>query len=512
MEHMNHGYKNSGRGARSERETRASNAIELRTQKRDGMLQKKRSMASAGEEATIKISILAEQINSSDPQQIVQGVTEFRRLLSAAKCPPIDKIVMNGLTPIFTKLLSPTNPLFSEMPEETAIKIMHESCWVITNIASGNTAQTMSVVRSGALGSLVKLLHLENQVLQDQAVWAISNIAGDCEEARNAAIEAGATEPIIYLIEKEMNRDELNIPLLRNLAWAFSNLNRGRSPPPYIDHTERCLPVLLKLVNIDDIEIMSDAYWALSYMCDAGRMQADMILATGVVDDCVQKLAAYHMTAMQGDTMQLHLKEQILSPIIRTLGNIATYEESQTAYLINLNIIPILKGLFTLPYENKKATKIKKEICWVISNITAGSPAQVNEVVKNGFLEILVSTIKTADMQVRVEACWAICNATIQVIDTKSHAKEIGEAGAIVAFSKFLPSIMNDSKLVTVILDAINSLLEWAEADSVGGENIIATEIENCDLLENIEELQSATSYSVASRAEQIIRKYFEGQ
>ncbi|KAH9385363.1 uncharacterized protein NEMAJ01_0259 [Nematocida major] len=510
---MTHGYKNSGRGTQSERETRASNAIELRTQKRDGMLQKRRTMTSSGETNSSKLSILAEKINSKNPEDIVQGVTEFRRLLSAAKCPPIDFVVMNGLTPTFSKLINPENPIYTTMPEETAVRIIHEAAWVVTNIASGSTEQTMAAVKAGAVPNLVKLLYLDNMQLQDQAVWGISNISGDCETGRDACIDAGAVGPVIKLVEMELGKvGEINIPFLRNLTWAFSNLNRGRNPPPYIKHTEMCLPVIIKLIEVNDTETMVDAYWALSYMCDAGIAQADMIISTGVLASCAHKLAAYNHTAQQGDTMQLHLKEPILSPIIRILGNIATYDEKQTDYIVNLGTVQILRELFTLPFENKRSSKIKREICWVISNITAGTPSQVQEVIKHGFLDILVNTMKTADMQMRVEACWAICNAVVQLNEAVSYAKEVGEAGAIMAFSKFLPSIMNDAKLVAVVLDAIHSLLAWGESDSVGGENMIATEIESCDLLEHIEELQSATSYSVASRAEEIIRKYFEGQ
>ncbi|KAI5132503.1 importin subunit alpha-4/3 [Nematocida ausubeli] len=508
---MDHGYKNSGRGARSERETRTSNAIELRTQKRDGMLQKKRSLISAGEESTSKINILVEQVNSKDPNDIIKGVTEFRRLLSAAKCPPIDTVVMNGLTPIFSKLINPDNPIYTTMPEDLAVRIMHESAWVITNIASGNTTQTMAAVKAGALPNLVKMMYIDNLMLQDQAIWGISNIAGDCEVARDFAISANAADPMVYIINKEMEKEELNIPLLRNLAWALSNMNRGRNPPPYISHTEKCLPAIIKLVGIDDTDIMVDAYWALSYMCDAGKNHADMVISTGIVADCAARLSAYYTAAIQGDTMQLHMKEQTLSPIIRILGNIATYEDEQTDYVLGLGILSTLKGLFALPFENRKAARVKKEICWLISNITAGTPEQVDEVIKHGFLEVLVNAMKTADNLVRTEACWAICNATIQVGEGTDHSKEIGEAGAIIAFSKFLPSVMNDTKLVSVILDAVKSLLSWAECESVGGDNIIAAQIESCDLLEYIEELQAATNYSIASKAEDIIRSYFEG-
>ncbi|OAG32157.1 importin subunit alpha-2 [Nematocida displodere] len=510
---MNHDYKNSGRCAKTERESRASTAIEIRNQKRNDMLQKKRTMAFVKGPSQYNISEMAEKINSTDIDKIVEGATEIRRLLSAEKCPPIDSIVMTGLTTVFGRLINPANPVFANIAEEKVIKVIHEASWVLTNISSGNNLQTMAVIKSGAVKHLVGLLLMNNEEIQDQGVWALGNIAGDCEAARDIVINAGATEPILALIKKQLDNPNRRADYLRNLSWALSNMNRGRSPPPTYQHMERCLEMISYLVSVDDPEVVSDAYWALSYICDAGIAQVDLVIGTGLIESTMERLASFQKNMPHGEhKMFSQFREQTISPIIRTLGNIATYEDKHTDYIIGLGLIGILKKIFSLPMDHRKSIRVKKEICWVISNITAGTPEQIDQVIKEGFLEILACALKNSDNLTKIEACWALCNASMH-IDTHIHqVREVGRSGAIVAFSKFLPTVKNDAKIAKVILDCLSNLLECGRVDSLGGENHIAAEIEGSSLLDQIEELQAVDNYAVASTAEKIIRNYFDGQ
>jgi hypothetical protein len=59
----------------------------------------------------------------------------------------------------------------------------------------------------------------------------------------------------------------------------------------------------------------------------------------------------------------------VLVPALRTVGNIVTGNDMQTQVIINCNA---LQCLFNLLLTNHKKS-IKKETCWTISNITAGT-------------------------------------------------------------------------------------------------------------------------------------------
>lgn len=505
---MNYDYKNAGRNTKTERESRASSAVQLRTQKRSEMLLKKRVVPEVKGPSAYSISEMAEKISSSNVKDIIEGAAEFRRLLSAEKTPPIDSVVMSGLIPLFVKLANPENPMYSTIAKENAAKLMHESAWVITNIASGNTSQTKPVVQAGGVKSLTLLLQVNDEELQDQAVWALGNIAGDCEETRDAVIKEGAAAIIIAMIQRFLDQPRVNMHLLKNAVWALSNMNRGRNPPPSIRHMELSLGALVRLVRVEEADVMADAYWALSYICDAGEACVDMVIGTGVVEEGVKRLTMYLDTPHGTHEFQA-IRNLTISPIVRMLGNIITYEDKHTTYVLNLGLLPILRSLISFKLEAKRAIRLKKEICWVLSNVTAGTPEQIDLAIENGFLEILVAALKNSDQLTKIEACWALCHASMHVKTHLHQAREVWKAGAIPAFARFLPTAKNDSKIVAVILECLYHLLECGKIESFGGDNAVELEIEESGLIDYIEELQGASNYSVSANASKIIRDFF---
>jgi hypothetical protein len=55
--------------------------------------------------------------------------------------------------------------------------------------------------------------------------WAVGNLAGDSQPARDAARHAGVVQPLVTILCKGMELKHTAI--CRNAAWAFSNLTRG---------------------------------------------------------------------------------------------------------------------------------------------------------------------------------------------------------------------------------------------------------------------------------------------
>ena len=86
---------------------------------------------------------------------------------------------------------------------------------------------------------------------------------------------------------------------------------------------------------------------------------------------------------------RIHNCKSILHPAIRTVGNITTSTDEHTQKIIDLQSLPILKSLL-----NHELLAIKKESCWALSNITAGTLAQ-KQVNNNIYLhQILILYLK----------------------------------------------------------------------------------------------------------------------
>ena len=54
---------------------------------------------------------------------------------------------------------------------------------------------------------------------------------------------------------------------------------------------------------------------------------------------------------------------------------------------------------------------VKKEACWTLSNITAGSVGQIQAVIDAAIFPPLIANLASADFVVKREAVWVVANA-----------------------------------------------------------------------------------------------------
>ena len=129
-----------------------------------------------------------------------------------------------------------------------------------------------------------------------------------------------------------------------------------------------------------------------------------------------------------------------------------TGDDMQTQVIVNCNVLSCLLAL--LQSTHKKS--IKKEACWTISNITAGTKDQIQAVIDTGLIGPLVHLLQTAEFDIKKEAAWAISNATSG--GTHDQIKHLVEQGAIKPMCDLLT--VNDSRIVTVALEGLENILK----------------------------------------------------
>ncbi|OMJ69073.1 hypothetical protein SteCoe_33310 [Stentor coeruleus] len=400
--------------------------------------------------------------NLEDPSDLLDPIKTLRHVLSQDRTCPINLFMSTGIS---TKLIKTLN-LDSK-------DLQIECLWCLINLASGPPHIIKKLFDNNIKDPLKKLLNSDDPELLHHTIWCIGNLVGDSSCPRFALIEL---IPLLVDLINKIPQDRW-----KNIIWALSNFCRGK---PYINReaTQQILTVIPKLLKTNDDDLITDSCWTLSFMSsiDAERVQdiVDIEILSNLVG--ILNLEPGRFTL----------------PSLRIIGNIL-WGSDQAQKILELGFLDCVNKLLT-----QKKIALKKEILWILSNITSGSDEQIKQVLNHSCIGIVIKCLEDPDIEIRNEAIWVISNATNA--QDKNLVLKIIEIGAFPLICEFLN--FSDSKVIMVVLEGIDNLL-WAGS---GFEvNDVALKLDEIGGLNKIEALQHCRNLKVYNKVVEIMEKYW---
>jgi len=143
-----------------------------------------------------------------------------------------------------------------------------------------------------------------------------------------------------------------NFSILRNNAWAISNLVRGKPAPtfeavrgfigPLVDILRNCGDPTLQ--GNDTMELRTDTVWAISYLADGNDDRIQAVIDSGVIPLLLDILQSFHQS------------RELLIPTVRALGNIVSGNDKQTQAVIDAGLLSHMSALLQIPSVSPAVT------------------------------------------------------------------------------------------------------------------------------------------------------------
>ena len=351
------------------------------------------------------------------------------------------------------------------------------------------------------------------------------NIAGDSLELRNLVLDNGAltsmkalcrqpfTESMCLATSSPQSAGKGEfVSMLRNLSWSLSNLCRfGKHREQHWRDLVQCLADLLRrseALSADEADRSAEGLganigWSFCYLTNDMNSERDTV---PLLDAMKRLQATSLLIALLGSANPFTVHSTM-----RAVGNVLTGNDRYTAHCIDCGVLQRLNALMHRFYAQSVNHEKLKEICWAISNVTAGPTEQIVKVIEAQFVPILMSVLKGSRTVIAAEALWAVSNATASA-NERVMSYLVGH-GLIEGLCQFLRNKFgaasyhrSSEKLLMATLECIDHILSSDKAH--------ADRFEECGGVDFLEFLQSedAVSQSLYDFAVRLITTHFDGE
>lgn len=432
--------------------------------------------------APIQPEKLAEFLMAVESEDLLQqhyGVIGIRKVLSLKTQQPIQEVMDH---PAFFKIF--------KMAQDTVnLHLQLEATWVLVNLASGNTEQTNSLIQKNVIELFVKLTKSPYPQIQEQAIWGIGNIAGDCVAFRSKVMQAKAPESLLEVLNTQVSSVIYGL-----IVWVFSNMCRLRPSEERFSVVTRAMLMVLKeaFKTSTDIVVVQD--------CLYGFYQN---VKSETADIFRDNLFLLRLLKMYSEAQANYVNQRsVMSAIHTLLGGFTSDSDTHTEMVINAGFLTYLKNSLFIP---DSATA--REVCWIMSNLAIGKKEQLQTLLAEPLLfESIAKMCQHEDEILAREATWTICNMCL--CKATEVVQELINKGVIALFKCRLEETQ-DVKAITLILEGITHLIEFSGECGKESQTQFVNLLVSQGLGAAIEKLQYHRSEMVYLKSHMILELYF---
>eukprot|EP01017_Pseudomicrothorax_dubius_P003632 TRINITY_DN1055_c0_g1_i3.p1 TRINITY_DN1055_c0_g1~~TRINITY_DN1055_c0_g1_i3.p1 ORF type:complete len:372 (+),score=76.85 TRINITY_DN1055_c0_g1_i3:32-1147(+) len=343
--------------------------VEIRKKQLDDMLTERRVKSTLEDDNEEKQQTITPEERL---KQLTEGIKEFikafvggddegqlrnlkliRKAISIKENAPLKPLIESEVPGLIIQLLDDRH---SEQ-----VELQHEAVWIVTNMASGPFSKQLHnlLIQEKVIERLIHLMDKTPSILAKRTIlWGLSNMAGESFDYRDIMIQLCVVEVLMNIIAT----CSLDIDFCVTLMWFISNLSRGKPFPPEAEIL-KCFSVVRQGLMLEYVDILRDGMWALSYMSEQSEKIKGLVASGGLIPRITKLI--------------LHENQSISLAALRCVGNMTNSIDAYTDELLQNNILDAI-------HIKLQSTRIiiRRESCWCVSNILAGTHQQISKLPK----------------------------------------------------------------------------------------------------------------------------------
>lgn len=264
--------------------------------------------------------------------------------------------------------------------DDESFKFQYYSAAVLSQIVNTNKGIKF---KDEAVPLLLNLILSPARSVQVQVLDTLTHIGDAFPDSSDTMIKNGALELLESLLSDKWN----HYLVLKGGAQLLTTFCKIKPPLPS-DKIEIVIRTISTAIEYDYAPVLIQLCLALSILCDGG------FVAVGTEVERLIDLICYQ-------------EPEIVISSLRIIGNYVRWGDDELIqYMFDQGLLLRLGRLLF-----HKHTSLRKETCWIMSNITAvANHSQLQRVINLSFVEILLSLVKNDEFEVKEYAACAISN------------------------------------------------------------------------------------------------------